>query len=122
MRHILDQLDYRPLLEGACDVSSCTMVPPHIRVLFEHCGGNRPLYVGIVNEDSPMRDDVPLEPIIADSVVSETEPLLMSQSTQHSDLVIYSTPPRELRQLNILEGFNVSTKQLLDRAWATVFL
>ena len=45
-----------------------------------------PLHVGIVNEDSPMRDDVPLEPIIADSVVSETEPLLMSQSTQHSDV------------------------------------
>jgi hypothetical protein len=118
---MLAHLGYRPPLGGACDVSSCRMVPPHIRVLFENCGGNVPLHVGIVNEDSPMRDDVPLEPIIADSVVNETEPLLMSQSTQHSDLVIYSTPPRELRQLNIPEGFNVSTKQLLDRAWATAF-
>ena len=118
---MLAHLGYRPPLGGACDVSSCRMVPPHVRVLFENCGGNVPLHVGIVNEDSPMRDDVPLEPIIADSVVSETEPLLMSQSTQHSDVVIYGTPPRELRQLNITEGFNVSTKQLLDRAWATAF-
>jgi hypothetical protein len=45
----------------------------------------------------------------------------MSQSTQHFDVVAYGTPLRELRQLNITEGFNVSTKQLLDRAWATAF-
>lgn len=118
---MLAHLGYRPPVGGACDVSTCRMVPPHIRVLFEHCRGIVPLYVGILNEDSPVRDIVPLEPIIADSVIGETEPLLMSQPTQQSDDVIYGTPPRELRQLNITEGFNVSTKQLLDRAWATAF-
>jgi hypothetical protein len=45
----------------------------------------------------------------------------MSQSTQHYDVVAHGTPPRELHQLNITEGFNVSTKQLLDRAWTTAF-
>jgi hypothetical protein len=106
---MLAYLGYRPPLGGACDVSTCRMVPPHIRVLFEDCKGVVPLQVGIENEDPPMRDDVSLEPIIADSVDSKTKPLFMSQSTQHSDVVAHDTPPRELRQLNITEGFNVST-------------
>jgi hypothetical protein len=118
---MLAHLGYIPPLGGSCDVSTCRMVPPHIRVLFEDCGGVVPLHVGIENEDPPVRDDVPLEPIIADSVDSEPEPLLMSQSTQQYDVVAHGTPPRELHQLNITEGFNVSTKQLLDRAWATTF-
>jgi hypothetical protein len=118
---MLAHLGYRPPLGGACDVTTCRMVPPHIRVLFEDCGGVVPLHVSIENEDPPVQNDVPLEPIIADSVDSETEHLLMSQSTQHSDVVAHGTPPRELRQLNITEGFNVSTKQLLDRVWATAF-
>jgi hypothetical protein len=80
---MLAHLGYRPHVGGVCDVSTCRMVPPHIRVLFEHCGGIVPLHVGIVNDDSPVPNIVPLEPIIADSVISETEPLLMSQSTQH---------------------------------------
>ena len=98
---MLAYLGYRPPLGGACDVSTCKMVPPHIRVLFEDCGGVVPLHVGIVNEDPPVRDDVPLEPIIADSVDSETEPLPMSQSNQHFDVVAHGTPPCELCQLNI---------------------
>ena len=97
------------------------MVPPHIRVLFEECRGIVLKHVGIVNKDPLVQDDVPLELILLQSVDNETGPLLMSQSTQQSDPELHGTPPRELRQLNISEGFNVSTKQHLDRTWAMTF-
>ena len=37
-----------------------------------------PEHVGIVNEDPPMRDNVPLEPILLQSIENKIEPLLMS--------------------------------------------
>ena len=72
------------------------MVPPHIRILFEECGGIVPKHIGIVNEHPPMRDNVPLEPILLQFVDNEIEPLLMFQSTQQSNLGPHGTPPCEL--------------------------
>ena len=68
-----------------------------------------------------MEHDVPLEPILSQSVNMEREPLQMSQATSRSNTRVQDTPPQELRQLNISEGFNASTKQHLDNVWATAF-
>ena len=45
----------------------------------------------------------------------------MSQTTFRSNTRVQDTPPQVLRQLNISEGFNASTKQHLDSVWATAF-
>ena len=97
------------------------MVPPHIKVLFEECAGVVPESVGIGIEDLHMEHDVPLEPILSQSVNREREPLQMSQATSWSNTRVQDTPLQELRQLNISEGFNASTKQHLDNVWATAF-
>ena len=113
---MLVHLGYRPAIGGAHDVSTCIMVPSYIRVLFEECGGIVPEHVGIANED-----DVPVEPILSQSIDNEMLPLFMSQSTDLSDPMPQDTRPHELRQLNKTEGFNTSTKQHLDKVWATAF-
>ena len=118
---MLAHLGYRPAVGGARDVSTCTMVPSYIRVLFEECGGIVPEHVGIANEDPEIEDDASVEPILSQSVDNETLPLFMSQSTDPFDPTPQDTRPRELRQLNITEGFKTSTKQHLNRVWATTF-
>ena len=117
---MLVHLGYRPL--GASrDVLICRMVPPHIRVLFEECAGVVHEPVGIATEDPRVEHDVPLEPILSQSVNNEKEPLQMSQTISRSNTRIQDTPPQELQQLNISEGFNASTKQHLDSVWAIAF-
>ena len=118
---MLAHLDYRPAVGGAHDVSTCTMVPSYIRVLFEECKGVVPEHVGIANEDPEMEDNAPVEPILSQSIDNEMLPLFTSQSTDRSDPTPQDMRPRELRQLNITEGFNTSTKQHLDRVWETAF-
>ena len=81
---MLAHLGYRSL--GAlCDVLICRMVPPHIRVLFEECAGIVPEHIGIATEDPQVKYDVPLEPILLQSVNNEREPLQMSQTTSRSN-------------------------------------
>ena len=118
---MLAHLGYRPGLGASRDVSVCRMVPPHIRVLFEECAGVVPEPVGIGTEDPHVVHDVPLEPLLLQSVNREREPLQMSQATSRSNTRVQDTPPQELRQLNISEGFNASTEQHLDNVWATAF-
>ena len=118
---MLAHLGYRPSLGASHDVSICRMVPPHIRVLFEECAGVVPEPVGIGTEDPHVEHDVPLEPLLSQSVNRKREPLQMSQATSWSNTRVQDTPPQELRQLNISEGFNASTKQHLDNVWATAF-
>ena len=73
---MLAHLGYRPL--GASrDVLICRMVPPHIRVLFEECASVVPKPVGIAIKDPHVEHDVPLEPILLQSVNNEREPLQM---------------------------------------------
>ena len=78
---MLLHLGYRPAIRGAYDVSTCTMVPSYIRILFEKWWGVVPEHVGNANEDPEMEDDAPMEPILSQSLDNETLPLLMSQST-----------------------------------------
>ena len=118
---MLAHLGYRPAVGGARDVSTCTMIPSYIKVLFEECRGVVSEHVGIANEDPEMEDNASVEPILSQSVDNEMLPLLMSQSTDRYDPTPQDTGLRELRQLNIIEGFNTSTKQHLDRVGATAF-
>ena len=73
------------------------MVPPHIRVLFEECTAVVPELVGIGTEDPHVEYDVPLEPILSQSVNREREPLQMSQATSRSNTRVQDTPPQELQ-------------------------
>ena len=82
---MLTHLGYRPSLGASHDVSICRMVPPHIRVLFEECAGVVPEPVGIGTEDPHVEHDVPLEPLLSQSVNREREPLQMSQATSRSN-------------------------------------
>ena len=107
---MLAHLGYRPVVGGARDVSMCMMVPSYIRVLFEECGGVVPKHVGIANEDPKIEDNAPVELILSQSLDNEMLPFLMSQSTDRSDPTPQDTDPHELQQLNITEGFNMSTK------------
>ena len=117
---MLVHLSYRSL--GAShDVSICRMVPPHIRVLFEECVGVVLELVGIATEDPHVEHDVPLEPILLQSVNSKRKPLQMFQMTSRSNTRVHDTPLQELQQLNISQEFNASTKQHLDSVWATTF-
>ena len=111
---MLAHLGYRPGLGASRDVSICRMVPPHIRVLFEECTGVVPEPIGIAIEDPHVQHNVPLEPILSQSVNRERESLQMSQTTSWSNTRVQDMPPQELRQLNISEGFNASTKQHLN--------
>ena len=118
---MLAHLGYRRGLGASRDVSICRMVPPHIRVLFEECAGIVPEPVGIGTKDPHVEHDVPLKPILSQSINREREPLQMSQATSWSNTRVQDTPPHELRQFNISERFNASTKQHLDNVWATAF-
>ena len=77
--------------------------------------------MGIGTEDLHVEHDVSLEPVLSQSVNREREPLQMSQVTSRSNIRVQDTPSQELRQLNISEGFNASTKQHLNNVWATAF-
>ena len=118
---MLAHLGYKSPIGGARDVSTCTMVPSYISILFEECGGIVSEHIGIANEDPEIEDDAPVEPILSQSLDNEMMPLLMSQRTDRSNPRPQDTRLRELRQLNITEGFNTSTKQYLDRMWAMAF-
>ena len=118
---MLAHLGYRPSLGASCDVSICRMVPPHTRILFEECVGVVPEHVGIATEDPHVEHDVPLEPILSQSVNRGRKPLQMSETTSRSNTRIQDIPPHELQQLNISKGFNASTKQHFDSVWATAF-
>ena len=88
---MLAHLRYRPSLGASRNVSICRMVPLHIRVLFEECVVPEP--VGIGTEDPHVEHDVPLEPILSQSVNREREPLQMSQATSRSNTRVQDTPP-----------------------------
>ena len=70
---MLAHLGYRPGLGASRDVSICRMVPLHIRVLFEECAGIVPEPVSIGTEDPHVEHDVPLEPILLQSVNKERD-------------------------------------------------
>ena len=53
--------------------------------------------------------------------IAHREPLQSSQSTVPSLREVDDAPTRELRQRSLPEGFNASTKEILDRVWMLAF-
>ena len=100
---MLAHLGYRPDLGASRDVSICRMVPLHIRVLFEECASVVPEPVGIGTEDPHVEHDVPLEPILLQSVNREREPLQMSQMTSRSNTRVRIRLPRNYDNLTFLK-------------------
>ena len=92
---ILAHLSYRPL-RASRDVLICRMVPPHIKILFEEYAGVVREPTSIANKDPHVEHDVPLEPILLQSINSEREPLQMSQMTSRFNTRIQDTSPQEL--------------------------
>ena len=64
-----------------------------------------------------------LEPVLSQcgiiAGIAHREPLQSSQSTIPSLREVDDAPTRELRQRSLPEGFNASTKEILDRVWAS---
>ena len=89
---MLAHLGYRLGLGASRDVSICSMVPPHIRVLFEECASVVPELVGIATKDPLVEHDVALDPILSQSVNREREPLQMSQKISRSNTRVLDTP------------------------------
>ena len=64
---MLVHLGYRTPHSGPRDVSSCTMVPPSVRLLFQECGGIVPQPIGDPIEDLealPFNNDPLIEPVV----------------------------------------------------------
>ena len=78
-----------------------------------------------VNDVRAKEEVEELEPVLSQcgvaAGIAHREPLLSSQSTIPSLREVDGAPTRELRQRSLPEGFNASTKEILDRVWASAF-
>ena len=78
-----------------------------------------------VNEVRIEEEVEELEPVLSQcgvtARIAHREPLQSSQSTVPSLREVDDAPTRELHQRSLLEGFNASTKEILDRVWASAF-
>ena len=126
---MLAHLGYRHLQGGVRDVSICKMVPCSAKQLFENCGGTVPTLptatLESVNDVRAEEEVEELEPILSQcgitARIAHREPLQSSQSTIPSLREVDDAPMRELRQRSLLESFNASTKEILDKVWASTF-
>ena len=124
---MFSHLGYRGAAAGRTDVATCRLMPARVRRLFENCNGLVPErpddLLEAPNDRTRERDDGDEE----DPVLSRTQ----SVNTTADDVgdpmqlprnaALVDRPPRDLRQLSLVEGFNASTKQVLDKAWAAAF-
>ena len=126
---MLAHLDYRHPQGGVRDVSICKMVPYLAKQLFENCGGTVPTLpiatLESVNDIRAEEEVEELEPVPSQceitTGIAHREPLQSSQSTVPSLREVDDAPTRELRQCSLPEGFNASTKEILDKVWASAF-
>ena len=126
---MLAHLGYRSPQGGVRDVSICKMVPHPTKQLFENCGGMVPTLptttLESVNNARTEEEVEELEPILSQCGIkvgiAHREPLQSSQRTIPSLREVDDTPMWELRQHSLLEGFNASTKEILDKVWASTF-
>ena len=120
---------YRHPQGGVRDVSICRMVPRSAKQLFENCGGIVPTLPPVtlesVNDVRAEEEVEELEPVLSQcgvaAGIAHREPLQSSQSTVPSLREVDDAPTQELRQRSLPEGFNASTKEILDRVWASAF-
>ena len=126
---MLVQLGYRHPQGGVRDVSICKMVPRSAKQLFENCGGTVPTLpiatLESVSDVCAEEEVEELEPVLSQCGIAvgiaHRKPLQSSQSTVLSLRENDDAPTRELRQLSLPEGFNASTKEILDKVWASAF-
>ena len=126
---MLAHLGYRSPQGGVRDVSICKMVLRPTKQLFENCGGTVPTLptatLESINNVRREEEIEELEPVLSQCGITvgiaHREPLQSSQSTIPSLREVDDTPMRELRQHFLPEGFNASTKEILDKIWASTF-
>jgi hypothetical protein len=114
---------------GVNDVTYCTRVPLQVRRLF---GANEGRIIPSYPEDIPSvppqeQDSLEEEFETNNSQSTNTseamgrEPVLRSPQSASMGIGAVHQSPQDLRQLSLTEGFNLSTKLHLDRAWASAF-
>ena len=122
-------LGYKHSQGGVRDVSICRMVPCSAKQLFENCGGSVPTLptatLESINDVRAEEEVEELEPVPLQcgtaAGIAHREPLQSSQSTVPLLQEVDDAPTRELRQRSLPEGFNASTKEILDKIWASAF-
>ena len=126
---MLAHLGYKHPQGGVRDVSICRMVLRSAKQLFENCRGIVPILptatLESINDVRAEEEVKELEPILSQCGITEgtahREPLQSSQSTVPSLQEVDDAPIWELRQHSLPEGFNASTKEILDKVWALAF-
>ena len=126
---MLAHLGYRSLQGGVRDVSICKMVPRPTKKLFENCRGTVPTLPNAILESVNnvcIEEEIEeLEPVLSQcgitTRIAHRKPLQLSQSTIPSFREVDDTSIRELCQRSLPEGFNASTKEILDKVWASAF-
>ena len=125
---MLAHLGNRSPQGGVCDVSICKMVLHPTKQLFENCGRMVPTFPNAILEsvnDVHIEEVEELEPVLSQyeitARITHREPLQSSQSTIPSLQEADETPIQELCQRSLPEGFNASTKEILDKVWAWAF-
>ena len=126
---MLAHLGYRHPQGGVRDVPICRMVPRSAKQLFENCRGTVPTLptarLESVNDVRAEEEVEKLEPVLLQcgitTGIAHREPLQSSQSTVPSLREVDDAPTQELRQRFLPEGFNASTKEILDKVWKSTF-
>ena len=126
---MLARLGYRHPQGGVRDVSICKMVPRSTKQLFENCEGTVPILptatLESVNDVRTKEKVEELELVLSQcgiaAGIAHREPLQSSQSTVPSLREVDDASTCKLRQCSLPEGFNASTKEILDKVWASAF-
>ena len=126
---MLAHLGYRNPQGGVHDVSICKMVRRPTKQLFENCRGTVPTLptttLESVNDVRTAKEVEELEPVLSQcgitAGIAHREPLQSSQNIVPSLREVDDTPMQELHQHSLPEGFNASTKEILDKVWALAF-
>ena len=126
---MLVHLGYRNPQGGIYDVSICKMVLCPTKQLFENCRATMSTLptatLESVNDVHTKEEMEELDPVLSQCGITvgiaHREPLQSSQSTIPSLQEVEETPMQELCQRPLLEGFNASTKEIIDKVWALDF-
>ena len=126
---MLMHLGYRNPQRGIRDVSICKMILRPAKQLFENCGGIVPTLPNAIlesiNNVRTEEEVEELEPVLSQcgitTRIAHIELLQSSQSTIPSLQEVDEIPMRELCQCSLPKDFNASTKEILDKVWASTF-
>ena len=113
---------YRPLGgPGNYGIQICRLLSARVRRLFVDCGGEVPRREPDDVHDIGLGGDGVPDPVIPQAPDNEGARANDGPAMQEPDMAPQGSPPREMRQVNLVQGFNASTKLRLDKVWATAF-